>query len=78
MLQQQQQPQQATASASYPPPVKVPVLGITTNVQENANIPAKLVLPQTSKAPVYPMEAPFEFEVDRTALKVSKVEKLFK
>ena len=42
------------------------------------DIPAGLVPPQTSKAPVYPTEAPFEFEVDPTALKVSKLEKLFK
>ncbi|KAF5934653.1 hypothetical protein HYC85_030824 [Camellia sinensis] len=33
---------------------------------------------QTSKAPVYQMELPFEFEVDPTTLKVNKLEKLFK
>ena len=34
--------------------------------------------PQTSKAQAYPIEAPFEFEVDPTTLKVSKLEKVFK
>ncbi|GGR61035.1 hypothetical protein GCM10010168_93710 [Actinoplanes ianthinogenes] len=41
-------------------------------------ISADPIPPQTSKAPVYQMEAPFEFEVDPTALKVNKLEKLFK
>ena len=34
--------------------------------------------PQTSKVPAYQTKVPFEFEVDPTALKVSKLEKLFK
>lgn len=75
---QQQQPQPAVAFASHPPPAGIPAPGVTINVQENTGIQVDLIPPQTSKAPVYPIKAPFEFEVDPTALKVSKLEKLFK
>ena len=50
----------------------------TTNVQETQGNPEEPILEQASKAPVYQAEAPFEFEVDPTALKVNKLEKLFK
>ncbi|XP_028082591.1 uncharacterized protein LOC114283912 [Camellia sinensis] len=39
---------------------------------------AGLVPPQTSKPPANPVDTPFEFEVDPTALKESKHDKLFK
>ncbi|XP_028086771.1 polyhomeotic-like protein 1 [Camellia sinensis] len=85
-LQQQQQPQQAGASAPHPPPLppppRVPILGETANVQENTNVPTGPVPPpippQMSKAPANPVDTPFKFEVDPTALKVSKLEKLCK
>ncbi|KAL7247630.1 hypothetical protein ACSBR2_002525 [Camellia fascicularis] len=85
-LQQQQQPQQAGASALHlpppPPPPRVPTLGETTNVQENTDVPTGPVPPpippQMSKAPANPVDTPFEFKVDPTTLKMSKVEKLFK
>ncbi|KAL7178742.1 hypothetical protein ACSBR1_042155 [Camellia fascicularis] len=75
---QQQQPQLAVASASHAPPKGIPASGVTVNVQENMGISADLIPPQTSKAPVYQTKAPFEFEVDPTALKVNKLENLFK
>ncbi|KAL7202071.1 hypothetical protein ACSBR1_033698 [Camellia fascicularis] len=81
--------QQAGASASHqaPPPPRVPIPQETTNVQnvqENTGIPtgppSPPILPQLSKAPtsINLPDSPFEFEVDPTALKVSKLEKLFK
>ncbi|KAL7225287.1 hypothetical protein ACSBR1_020633 [Camellia fascicularis] len=78
--------QQAGASASYqaPPPPRVPILGEVANVQEDTDNPTgpapPLILPQLSKAPTPTNvpDSPFEFEVDPTALKVSKLEKLFK
>ena len=76
--------QQIGASASHqaPPPPRVPILGETPNVQENTDDPTGPVpppiLPQLSKTPINPPNSPFEFEVDPTVLKVSKLEKLFK
>ncbi|KAL7177295.1 hypothetical protein ACSBR2_030614 [Camellia fascicularis] len=75
---QQQQPQLVVASASHASPAGILAPGVNINVQENAGIPVEPIPLQTSKAPVYQMEAPFEFEVNPTALKVSKLEKLFK
>ncbi|KAL7184991.1 hypothetical protein ACSBR2_027016 [Camellia fascicularis] len=79
---QAEQPQQVGASASHPPTPRVPTPGKTANVQENMDISAgsvpPLVPPQTSKAPAYPIDTLFEFEVNPIALKVSKLEKLFK
>ncbi|KAF5932345.1 hypothetical protein HYC85_028516 [Camellia sinensis] len=50
----------------------------TVNVQETQDNLAVPIPEQVSKAPVHQSEAPFEFEVDSTALKVNKLEKLFK
>ena len=50
----------------------------TLNDQETQGNLAEPIPEQASKAPVYRTEAPFEFEVDPTALKVNKLEKLFK
>ncbi|KAL7255381.1 hypothetical protein ACSBR1_009522 [Camellia fascicularis] len=78
--------QQTGASASHqaPPPPRVPILRETANVQEDTDIPTgpapSPILRQLSKAPT-PTNLPdslFEFEKDPTALKVSKLEKLFK
>ena len=69
---EQQQPQPAAASASHIPTTGNPIAGAiahTANVQETQPIPE-----QASKAPVYQTEAPFEFEVDPTALKVNKLQ----
>ncbi|KAL7192375.1 hypothetical protein ACSBR2_024248 [Camellia fascicularis] len=58
--------------------------GSTANVQEDTDIPIgpalPPILPQLSKAPTPTNlpDSPFEFETDPTALKVSKLEKLFK
>lgn len=41
-------------------------------------VQAYLILAQTSRASIYQTEAPFEFEVDPTMLKVNELEKLFK
>ena len=64
------------------PPPRVPILGETANVQENTNVPTGPVPPpisaQMSKALANPVDTPFEFEVNVIALKVSKLEKLFK
>ncbi|KAL7249175.1 hypothetical protein ACSBR1_011352 [Camellia fascicularis] len=79
--------QQAGASASHqaPPPPRVPITGETANVQnvqEDTDIPTgpapPPILPQLSKAPSNLPDSPFEFELDPTALKVSKLEKMFK
>ncbi|KAL7257818.1 hypothetical protein ACSBR1_004016 [Camellia fascicularis] len=78
--------QQAGASASHqaPPPPGVPIPGETPNVQEDTDIPTgpapPPILPQLSKAPtpINQLDSPFEFEVDPTALKLNKLEKLFK
>ena len=54
------------------------------NVQEDTDIPTgpplPPILPQLSKAPtpINQPDSPFEFEVDHTALKLSKLEKQFK
>ncbi|KAL7185751.1 hypothetical protein ACSBR2_027671 [Camellia fascicularis] len=70
--------QQATIMA------QVPIPGETPNVQEDTDIPtgpAPLpTLPQLAKAltPINQPDSPFEFEVDPTALKLNKLEKLFK
>ncbi|KAF5933076.1 hypothetical protein HYC85_029247 [Camellia sinensis] len=63
---QQQQPQLAVASVSHAPP---------TETQGNSADP---ILAQASKAPIHQSEAPFECEVDPTALKINKLEKLLK
>ncbi|GMP26859.1 hypothetical protein CsSME_00003122 [Camellia sinensis var. sinensis] len=82
--QQQQQPQQVRASTSHPPPppLRVLTLGDTANVQENTDVPtgpvSPPILPQLSKAPANLVDTSFEFEMDPTVLKVSKLEKLFK
>ncbi|KAL7196603.1 hypothetical protein ACSBR1_036585 [Camellia fascicularis] len=76
--------QQAGASASHqaPPPPRVSILEETPNVQADTDIPTRPapppILPQLSKAPINLPDSPFEFEVDHTALKLSKLEKLFK
>ncbi|KAL7161905.1 hypothetical protein ACSBR2_042395 [Camellia fascicularis] len=76
--------QQAGASVSHqaPPPPVDPIPGETPNVQEGTDIPTgptpPPILPQLSKAPINLPDSPFEFEVDHTALKLSKLEKLFK
>ncbi|KAL7241384.1 hypothetical protein ACSBR2_006907 [Camellia fascicularis] len=78
--------QQTGASTSHqaPPPPRVPILGETANVQEDTDIPIvpapPPILPQLSKAPTPTNlpDSPFEFKTDPTALKVSKLEKLFK
>ncbi|KAL7262645.1 hypothetical protein ACSBR1_000914 [Camellia fascicularis] len=76
--------QQAGASASHqaPPPPRVPIPEETPNVQEGTDIPTgptlPQILPQLSKAPINLPDSPFEFEIDHTALKLSKLEKLFK
>ncbi|KAL7237221.1 hypothetical protein ACSBR1_020311 [Camellia fascicularis] len=78
--------QQAGVSASHqaPPPPRVPIPGETPNVQEDTNIPTgpapPPILPQLSKepTPINQPDSPFEFEVDPTALKLNKLEKLFK
>ncbi|KAL7247169.1 hypothetical protein ACSBR2_002145 [Camellia fascicularis] len=76
--------QQTGASASHqaPPPPRVPTLGETANVQEDTDIPTgpppPSILPQLSKAPINLPDSPLEFELDPTALKLSKLEKLFK
>ncbi|KAL7225031.1 hypothetical protein ACSBR1_020334 [Camellia fascicularis] len=76
--------QQTGASASHqaPPPLGAPTPGETPNVQEDTDIPTgpapPPILPQLSKAPINLPDSPFEFEVDHTALKLSKLEKLFK
>ncbi|KAF5933417.1 hypothetical protein HYC85_029588 [Camellia sinensis] len=74
-------PQPAAASASYVPTAAIPVPSATANianVQENQDNLTEPILAQASKAPVYHTEAPFEFRVNPTALKVNKLEKLVK
>ncbi|KAL7179359.1 hypothetical protein ACSBR1_042700 [Camellia fascicularis] len=78
---QQQQPQPAVASASHAPPTGNLTPGVaarTANVQVTQGNPVEPISAQASKAPVHQTEALFEFEVDPTALKVNKLEKLFK
>ncbi|KAL7186468.1 hypothetical protein ACSBR2_028254 [Camellia fascicularis] len=76
--------QQVGASASHqaPPPPRVPIPEETPNVQEGTDIPTgpapPPTLPQLSKALIKLLDSPFEFKVDHTALKLSKLEKLFK
>ncbi|KAL7195471.1 hypothetical protein ACSBR1_035653 [Camellia fascicularis] len=79
--------QQAGASASHqaPLPPRVPIPKETANVQnvqEDTDIPTGpaplLILPQLSKAPSNLPDSPFEFELDPIALKVSKLEKMFR
>ena len=76
--------QQTGASASHqaPPPPGVQTPGETPNVQEGMDIligPAlPPILPQLSKTTTNQPDSSFEFEVDPTAIKVSKNEKLFK
>ncbi|KAL7258662.1 hypothetical protein ACSBR1_004724 [Camellia fascicularis] len=80
---------QAGVSASHqaPPPPRVPIPEETVNVQnvqEDTGIPTgpppPPILPQLSKAPtpINLPNSPFEFKTNPTALKVSKLEKLFK
>ncbi|KAF5932817.1 hypothetical protein HYC85_028988 [Camellia sinensis] len=68
-------------ASSSPRPVD-PIPGETPNVQEGTDIPTgpapPPISPQLSKVPINLADSPFEFEVDHTALKLSKLEKLFK
>ena len=82
-----QQQNGASASQQVPPPPRVPIpeeTPNTRNVQEDTDLstgPAPPpILPQLSKAPtpINQLDSSFEFEVDPTTLKVSKLEKLFK
>ncbi|KAL7220423.1 hypothetical protein ACSBR2_013330 [Camellia fascicularis] len=79
-----QQQNGAPASHQAPPPPRVPTLGETANVQEDTDLPTgpapPPLPPQLSKAhtPINHSDSPSEFEVDPTALKLSKLEKLFK
>ncbi|KAF5934468.1 hypothetical protein HYC85_030639 [Camellia sinensis] len=77
-----QQQNAASASHQAPPPPGAPAPGETPNVQEGTDIPMgpapPPILPQLSKTPTNLPDSPFESEVDLTALKVSKLEKLFK
>ncbi|KAL7208711.1 hypothetical protein ACSBR1_030444 [Camellia fascicularis] len=72
----------ASTSHQAPPLPRVSIPGETPNVQEGTGIPTgptpPPILPQLSKTPTNLPDSPFEFEVDPTALKVSKLEKLFK
>ncbi|KAF5933227.1 hypothetical protein HYC85_029398 [Camellia sinensis] len=81
--------QQAGASASHqaPLPPRVPIpeeMPNIQNIQEDTDIPTGPPPPPTllqlSKAPkpINVPDSPFEFEVDPTALKLSKLEKMFK
>ncbi|KAF5932854.1 hypothetical protein HYC85_029025 [Camellia sinensis] len=77
-----QQQSGASASQQVPPPTGAPAPGETPNVQDDADIPSgpapPPILPQLSKTPTNLPDSPSEFEVDPTALKLSKLEKLFK
>ncbi|KAL7169506.1 hypothetical protein ACSBR2_034523 [Camellia fascicularis] len=77
-----QQQNGASASHQAPSPPRVPIPGETPNVQEGTGVPTgpapPPILPQLSKTPTNLPDSSFEFEVDPTALKVSKLEKLFK
>ncbi|KAF5932853.1 hypothetical protein HYC85_029024 [Camellia sinensis] len=77
-----QQQSGASASQQVPPPAGAPAPGETPNVQDDADIPSgpapPPILPQLSKTPTNLPDSPSEFEVDPTALKLSKLEKLFK
>ncbi|KAF5934477.1 hypothetical protein HYC85_030648 [Camellia sinensis] len=77
-----QQQSGASASQQVPPPAGAPAPGETPNVQDDTDIPdgpaPPPILPQLSKTPTNLPDSPFEFEVDPTALKLSKLEKLFK
>ncbi|KAF5933692.1 hypothetical protein HYC85_029863 [Camellia sinensis] len=77
-----QQQNGASALHQAPPPPGVQTPKETPNVQEGTDIligPAPPpILPQLSKTPTNLPDSPFEFEVDPTALKLSKLEKLFK
>ena len=76
--------QQTGVSTSHqaPPPPRVSIPEETPDVQADTDVPTgpapPPVLPQLSKAPINLPSSPFEFELDPTALKVSKLEKLFK
>ncbi|KAF5934451.1 hypothetical protein HYC85_030622 [Camellia sinensis] len=74
--------QQTGASASHqaPPPPGVLAPEEAPNVQGDTDIPTgpAPLPPQLSKTPTNLPDSPFESEVDPTALKVSKLEKLFK
>ncbi|KAF5933725.1 hypothetical protein HYC85_029896 [Camellia sinensis] len=79
---QLQQQTGAPASHQAPPPPGVQTPGEKPNVQEGTDIPVgpapPPILLQLSKTPTNLLDSPFEFEVDPTALKLSKLEKLFK
>ena len=72
----------AFASHQGPPPPGVPAPEEAPNVQGDTDIPTgptpPPILPQLSKTPTNLPDSPFESEVDPTALKGSKLEKLFK
>ncbi|KAF5932779.1 hypothetical protein HYC85_028950 [Camellia sinensis] len=81
------QQNRASASQQVPPPPRVPIPEETPNarnVQEDTDLPTgpapPPIPPQLSKAPT-PVNIPdslFELEMDPTALKLSKLEKMFK
>lgn len=82
-----QQQTGASASLQVPPPLRVLIPEETLNtqnVQEDTDLPTgpapPPILPQLSKAPIpiNQSDSPFESEVDPMALKMSKLEKLFK
>ncbi|KAF5932790.1 hypothetical protein HYC85_028961 [Camellia sinensis] len=77
-----QQQSGASASQQVPPPAGAPAPGETPNVQGGTDIPVgpalPAILPQLSKTPTNLPDSPFEFEVDPTTLKLSKLEKLLK
>ncbi|KAF5932946.1 hypothetical protein HYC85_029117 [Camellia sinensis] len=77
-----QQQSGTSASQQVPPPAGVPAPGEMPNVQDDTDIPSgpalPPILPQLSKTPTNLPDSPSEFEVDPTALKLSKLEKLFK
>ncbi|KAF5933045.1 hypothetical protein HYC85_029216 [Camellia sinensis] len=81
-----QQQNGASASQQVPPPPGIPTPGETANVQNDTDIPTgpppppilPQIQPQLSKTPTNLPDSPFEFETDPIALKLSKLEKLFK
>lgn len=87
LIMRLQQQTGASASMQVPPLLRVPIPEETPNarnVQEDTDIPTgpapPPILPQLSKAPtpINQPDSPFESEVDPMALKMSKLEKLFK
>ncbi|KAL7253835.1 hypothetical protein ACSBR1_008222 [Camellia fascicularis] len=77
-----QQQNGASTLHQAPPPPGAPTPGETPNVQADTDIPTgpapPPILPQLSKTPTNLPDSLFEFEADPTALKLSKLEKMFK